>query len=49
MSEQPVPMTHFGVFSRAEQRVLQTIFKAIAARRAGPIKSHGPIRIIGSH
>jgi hypothetical protein len=34
MSEQPVnlPMTHFGVFSRAEQRVLQTIFKAIAER-----------------
>jgi hypothetical protein len=29
MAEQPVnlPMTHFGVFSRAEQRVLQTIFK----------------------
>jgi hypothetical protein len=32
MLEQPVnlPMTCFGVFSRAEQRVLQTIFKAIA-------------------
>jgi IclR helix-turn-helix domain len=34
MAEQPVnlPMTHFGVFSRTEQRVLQTIFKAIAER-----------------
>jgi hypothetical protein len=32
MSEQPInlPMTYFGVFSRAEQRVLQAIFKAIA-------------------
>ena len=32
MPEQPVnlPLTYFGVFSRAEQRALQSIFKAIA-------------------
>jgi hypothetical protein len=32
MPEQPVnlPTTYLGVFSRAEQRVLQAIFKAIA-------------------
>jgi hypothetical protein len=33
MSEQPVNLPtaiYFGVFSRAEQRVLQVIFKAIA-------------------
>jgi len=32
MSEQPInlPITYFGVFSRAEQRALQAIFKAIA-------------------
>jgi DNA-binding IclR family transcriptional regulator len=32
MSEQLVnlPLTYFGVFSRAEQRALQSIFKAIA-------------------